>query len=126
MPRPLSNDLRERLVRAVDGGLSRNATAKRFDVSVSAVVKLMQQWQATGSYMPKQIGGYRKPLLADHADRVRCLVAEKPDRTIAELQRRLAAEGIEAGASAITRFLARLGYSYKKNGSRQRTGSAGR
>jgi putative transposase len=113
-------------VRAVDDGLSRNATAKRFDVSVSTVVKLMQQWQATGSYLPKQIGGYRKPVLADHADRVVRLVAEKPDRTIAELQQRLAAEDIKVGPSAITRFLARLGYSYKKNGSRQRTGSAGR
>jgi putative transposase len=126
MPRPLSNDLRERIVRAVDGGLSRNATAERFDVSVSAVVKLMQQWRATGSYLPKRMGGYRKPLLAEHADRVTRLVAEKPDRTIAELQQWFAAEDIKAGASAITRFLTRLGYRYKKNGSRQRTGSAGR
>lgn len=126
MPRPLSNDLRARIVRAVDGGFSRNATAKRYDVSISAVVKLIQQWRATGSYLPRQIGGYRKPVLADHADRVSRLVAEKPDLTIAELQHRLAAADIKAGASAIARFLVRLGYRYKKNGSRQRTRSARR
>jgi transposase len=68
---------------------------------------------------------YRKPLLAAHADRVSRLVAEKPDRTIAELQQQFAADDIKAGASAISRFLTRLGYSYKKNGSRQRTRSAG-
>jgi putative transposase len=126
MPRPLSNDLRERLVRAVGGGLSRNAAANKFDVSVSAVVKLIQRWKATGNYLPKRIGGYRKPLLADHADRVRRLVEEKPDMTIAELQQRLAAQDIRVGQSSITRFLARLEYTYKKNGSRRRARSPGR
>jgi putative transposase len=126
MPRPLSNDLRERIVRAVDDGLSRNATAKRFDVSVSAVVKLIQQWRATGSYLPKRIGGYRKRLLADHADRVNRLVTEKPDMTVAEMQQQLAAADIKAGPSAIARFLVYLGHTYKKNSSRQRARSTRR
>lgn len=122
MPRPLSNDLRERLVRAVSGGLSRNAAAKKFDVSVSAVIKLLQRWSAVGSYLPKQMGGYRKPLLAAHADRLHELMTEQPDMSIAEVQRRLAAAEIRVGQSAISRFLRQLGYTYKKNGSRRRTG----
>jgi transposase len=126
MPRPLSEDLRERLVRAVSGGSSRNAAAKKFEVSVSAVIKLVQRWKATGSYMPAQIGGYRKPLLAAHADRVRELLAEKPDMSLAELKKRLAAAGIRVGRTAISRFLRQLGYTYKKNGSRRRTGPSGR
>lgn len=114
MPRPLSNDLRERLVRAVSGGLSRNAAAKKFDVSVSAVIKLLQRWSAVGSYLPKQMGGYRKPLLAAHADRLHELMTEQPDMSIAEVQRRLAAAEIRVGQSAISRFLRQLGYTYKK------------
>ena len=121
MPRPLSNDLRERLVRAVANGLSCNAAAGKFDVSISAVVKLVQRWKVTGSYLPKQIGGYRKPVLAGHAECVRRLVDETPDMTIAELQRRLAAYGIRVGQSSITRFLGHLEYTYKKNGARRRT-----
>jgi transposase len=125
MPRPLSGDLRERLIRAVSGGLSRNAAAKKFDVSVSAVIKLLQRWKRTGSYEPAQIGGYRKPLLGAHVDRVQELMAEKPDMSMAELHKRLTAEGIRAGQSAITRFVRRLGYTYKKNGSRRRTRPSG-
>jgi transposase len=53
-PAPLSNDFRKRLVKAVDGGMSCNAAAATFDVSVSAVVKLMQHRKATGSYDPNQ------------------------------------------------------------------------
>ena len=40
MTRPYSVDLRERVVRAVEAGLSRRAAARRFEVSVSFVVKL--------------------------------------------------------------------------------------
>jgi transposase len=60
MPRPLSNDLREQIVRVVDGGMSCNATAKKYDVSINAVVKLIQQWKATGSYLPKPVGGHNR------------------------------------------------------------------
>jgi putative transposase len=75
MPRPLSNDLRERIVRVVDGGMSRNAAAQKYDVSISAVVKLMQRWRATDSYLPGRMGGWRKHLLAKHSDKVNALVA---------------------------------------------------
>lgn len=126
MTRPLSKDLRERIVRTVEGGMSRNAAAKKFDVSVSAAVKLLQQWTATGDYGPKKIGGYRKHLLAEHEDEVRRLLAAAPDITLAELKKQLALIKIKAGKSSISRFLNHLGYSYKKNGIRRRTGSGGR
>ena len=124
MPRPLSNDLRERIVRVVDGGMSRNAAARKYDVSISAVVKLIQRWNTTGSYLPERVGGWRKHLLAEHTDQVNRLLADKPDITVAEMQARLAAIKIKVSQSAITRFLIHLGHSYKKNRSRQRTKSA--
>jgi transposase len=40
-------DLRERVVRAVEAGLSRRATARRFAVSISFVIKLMQRWHGS-------------------------------------------------------------------------------
>jgi len=45
MTAPYSQDLRERIVRVVDAGTSRNAAAKQFDVSISFVVKLLQRWR---------------------------------------------------------------------------------
>ena len=66
MPRPLSMDMRERLVEAVNSGLSCKAVAKRFAVAPSSVIKLMQAYRETGSFAPKKMGGYRKAILAPH------------------------------------------------------------
>jgi putative transposase len=123
MPRPLSNDLRERIVRVVDGGMSRNAAAQKYDVSISAVVKLIQRWRTTGSYLPGQMGGWRKHRLAEHSDKVNKLLTDKPDITVAEMQKRLATMRIKVSQSAITRFLIHVGHSYKKNRTRQRARS---
>ena len=88
MPRPLSNDLRIRIVKAVDAGASRNTTVKRFGVSISTVVKLMQAVRATGSHEPKRMGGYRPVILEAHRDKVMGLVARRPDATtVKHLQR---------------------------------------
>jgi transposase len=114
MPRPLSNDLRERLVRAVENGMSRAAAARKYEVSPSCVIKIVQLWQATGSWEPKKIGGYRKAILADHASKVEKIIEEKADITLAEMQGVLAKAKIKVGQSSITRFLNHLGLSYKK------------
>lgn len=126
MPRPLSNDLRERIVRAVEGGMSRNAAANKFDVSISTAVNLIRLWKETGSWLPKRVGGHRKHLLSVHKDRIERMLEEKPDMTVAEMQSRLAGMKIKASPSAITRFLIHLGHSYKKNGARQRARQARR
>ena len=63
MGRPLSNDLRERVVGAVLAGESCRAVAARFGVAVSSVVKWSQRQRATGSVAPGKMGGHRKPVL---------------------------------------------------------------
>ena len=126
MAQPLSNDLRKRIVKAVDDGQSRNATAKQYAVSISAVVKLMQRWSGTGSIAPAQQGKPPEFKLALHEARVRKLVAERPDITLAEMKARLAQAGIKVSKSAIDRFLNHLDLGYKKNAARQRAGQAGR
>jgi len=45
MTRRYSLDLRERVVRAVEAGASCRATAAKFEVSISFVLKLMQRWR---------------------------------------------------------------------------------
>ena len=60
MVRPLSNDLRERAVKAVESGESCHAVAARFDVAVSSVVKWRQRYRATGSVAPGKMGGHRR------------------------------------------------------------------
>jgi transposase len=114
MTRPYSVDLRERVVRAVEAGLSRRATARRFEVSVSFVVKLLQRWRRRGIVEPERYGGWKRAALAVHAERVHALVAAEPDLTIAELRSRLASAGIHTSPAAISRFLTAEGLTRKK------------
>ena len=114
MARPYSVDLRARIVRAVEAGLSRRAAAAKFEVSISFVVKLMQRWRARGTLEPERIGGSKRSLLAAHAERVHALVASAPDLTIAALRSRLAAAGVVTSRSALGRFLLAAGLTRKK------------
>ena len=114
MTAPYSEDLRERIVRVVEAGTSRNAAAKQFDVSISFVVKLLRRWRQRGTIKADQYGGWKKPKLAPHAARIRALVAETCDITIDELRAVLAAEGIEAKRSTLGDFLLAQGLSRKK------------
>ncbi len=126
MAKPYSDDLRERVVRYVEGGSSRHEAAGHFDVSVSFVVKLMQRYHATGSFKPGDFGGHKEPKLAPHEAIVRELVEQTPSATLLELQRKLSERGVEVGKSSIGWFLKRLRITYKKNALRGRTEASGR
>jgi transposase len=114
MARPLSMDLRERVLEAVEGGSSRCAAAERFGLSASCAIKLMQRWNDTGSLEPGQMGGHKEHALAADAERVRALVRARPDLTIDELHAQLTRDGITVGRSAVGRFLQHLGLTRKK------------
>jgi len=124
MAKPYSMDLRERMVRAVESGRSRHEVARLFGVSPSCVIKLMQRHRETGQVRPAKFGGYKKPILAEHEDKVRALVEARSDLTISELCRELAALGISVGRSSVDRFMRRLGLTFKKNLARGRTATA--
>jgi transposase len=124
MARPLSMDLRERVVEAIEEGSSRRAAAQRFGVSESCAIKLMQRWQETGVLAPGQMGGHKNYALAAHADRVQALVKAQPDITIDELHAHLTGDGIAVGRSAVGRFLQSLGLTRKKRRSMRPSRSA--
>src|SRR5208283_5742245 len=103
------------LVLAVLSGQSRRNVARRFDVSPSCVIKLMQQRETTGDCLPREFGGHKRHALAEHEDKVRALVAAQPDLTITALWKKLTALKIKVGRSAVGRFLLHLKLTYKKN-----------
>jgi transposase len=115
MTAPLSQDLRERIVRAVEGGSSIRQAAARYEVSPSAAVKLLRRVRETGSVAPDRIGGHRRPVLEPHQDLLRSLVEARPAITLAELQTELRARTIVVSAlSTIHHALRRLGFTRKK------------
>ena len=116
MPTPISLDLRLRIVRAVEQGSSIRGAARRFAVSPSAAIKLMQRVRATGSPAPARYGGHRRPLLAQYEADLERLVEAAPDITLAELQTELQRRfGIVAGLSTIHNALRRIGLRHKKS-----------
>jgi transposase len=115
MPAPLSMDLRRRIVEAVAGGSSIRAAARRFAVSPSAAIKLLQRVAATGSPAPERYGGYRRPVLEPYRADLERLVGTEPDLTLAELQGRLRQRcGVTVGLSTLHATLHRLGLRHKK------------
>ena len=115
MPAPLSQDLRDRIVRAVEGGSSIRQAAQRFAVSPSAAVNLMRRVRESGSTAPARFGGHRRPILDEHDDLIRSLLDAKPDMMLVEIQAELARHGIVVRAtSTILRWLRRAGLTRKK------------
>jgi transposase len=116
MPAPMSMDLRLRIVRAVEGGSAIREAARRFAVSPSAAIKLMQRVRATGSAAPERYGGHRRRVLEPHDADLRRLVEATPDITLAELQTELQRRcGVRAGLSTIHNALRRIGLRHKKS-----------
>ncbi len=116
MPAPISLDLRRRIVRAVERGSSIREAARRFAVSPSMAIKLMQRVRATGSPAPARTRGHRRPLLRAYEGELAALVAAAPDLTLAELQAQIQQRaGLRAGLTTIHNALRRFGLRHKKS-----------
>lgn len=115
MVRPLSLDLRERVVAAVLAGESCRAVAARFGVAVSSVVKWSQLHRTTGSVAPGKMGGHRKRVLEPHRAFIVERIGQTPDLTLHGLKAELNARGVSVSHNAVWVFLRREGLRFKKN-----------
>jgi transposase len=122
MPKPYSQDLRERVVAAVAGGKTRHAAAAQFRVSVSSAIRWAQRWEATGEVAAKPTGGSTSPL-EQHEAELLALAQEKPDLTLDEFCAVLREREITTSRVSICRFFRRHKLSFKKNSARQRAGA---
>jgi transposase len=110
---PLSNDLRKRILEAVDNKEgSRRKLAARFKVNTSTITKLLRLRRETGSFEPRPHGGGVAPTLdQDALERLRGLVVETPDATLETLRQNM---GIAGSRMIICRALRKLGLPLKK------------
>ena len=115
MSKPLSLDLRERVVAAVSGGASRRQAAERFGVSAASAVRWCALDRDTGSARAKPQGGDRHShRIEAQADLIMALVDGTSDITLMELQARLAEQGHRFGIGTLWRFFDRRGITWKK------------
>lgn len=122
MSRPYSQDLRVRLVRYVEGGVSARAAAKVFGVSESAAIKWMQRWRRQGSIAPNPVRGHRRQLLEGQADWLLQIIETKTDLTLEEIRAQLKKRGVRVSLWTVWSFYDRHDISFKKKRLRQRAG----
>ncbi|MBB3938434.1 transposase [Novosphingobium fluoreni] len=115
MARTLSQDLRDRVVAAIDGGLSRHAAAARLNVSVSSAIRWRRFALEHGRAVAKRRGGDRHSgEIEAHGDFIRELIAEQGDMTLDKVQARLIERGAMVGIGTVHRFFVRHGITRKK------------
>jgi transposase len=120
--RPLSQDLRQRIIAARERGEGTGEVSRFFGVSRKSVERFWNQHCRTGQCLPKKVGGYRRSRLANHDRTLQRWIEAKSDLSLAELQQRCQDRlQVRIGITALWHRLRRLGLSYKKNDARRRT-----
>lgn len=117
---PYSMDLRIRVLRDWDAGMRAEEVAAKYSVSRAWVHRLQQRRRETGSITPRKQTRWRTPILTPDLPRLATLIAEQPDRTLAELRQAL---GTSASLATLWRAIDRLAITVKKNGAPVRTRS---
>lgn len=115
MARPLSQDVRDRVIDANDGGLICRAAAARFGVSVSSGIRWRQRALEHGQAVAKPRGGDRHSgKIEAHGGFIRELIAEQGGMTLVDVRARLIKRGAPVGIGTVHRFFARHGITCKK------------
>lgn len=115
MPKPLSPDLRRRVLEASRSATA-EATALRFNVSVTTVHRLRALERETGSVSPRAHGGGRKRSLSDE-DRAcfEAFLKENVSMTHTEMAARFSAEqGKPTSRASVQRYMEKWALTRKK------------
>ena len=123
-----SQDLRDRVMAAVDAGVAVRQVARTFQVSVSYIYKALIRRRETGESSPSGNRGHRPRKLSPAQETALAgHIADHPDLTLAQLQAWLeTAHGVRLSDGAMWMAVRRLGLSFKKNAARRRAGPARR
>jgi transposase len=118
MAKAPSQDLRSRVIAAVEGGVSRQAAAAaaRFGVSASSAVRWVAAWRAHGQAAAKRQGGDRRPRRIEaYGGTILAAVEARVDITPEELAAPpRERHGVRFAPSGVWRFLDRPAMTTKK------------
>ena len=115
-----SQDLRDRVLRALERSERPTAIARRFEVSRMWVYGVRQRWQKAGVRSSLPMGGYRRSRLAALEPLLRSWMEQQADLTLAETCGRLAEQGVTIRVPALWHQLDKWGLTFKKNPARRR------
>lgn len=114
MGRALSHDLRERVLKSSQAGLSARKCAERFGVAASTAIRWIER-AAKGETTPRT-PPRRVSRLWSHADFIDGMIEDRKDITLDEMVARLGGErGVKIGRSMLSKWLRSRGFTYKKS-----------
>lgn len=109
-----SQDLRDRIIRALERGDSHSLIAARFEVSRMYVYNVDSE-RKKGVRTSRPMGGHRRSEILPQEQIIRQWISDKPDMTLAEIHARLVAEyQITIGPNAVWHQLNKWGLTLKK------------
>jgi transposase len=115
MGKPYSMDLRERVMAAIEGGMSTHQAAARFSIGIATAGAWARLKRAKGEVTPARQGKPKGSVLDPHADFIFDLIRSTPDVTLEEIAERLAEErGVRVVSTAVWKFLDRHDMTHKK------------
>lgn len=116
MSKALSVDLRDRVIAAIEDGMSCRQAAVRFGVSASSAIRWRSRMRTQGDVRPGPLDGDRRSgRIERHADMILGLLDRQRDVTLAELQEALAEQGVTTSLSSLWRFFGRRRITLKKS-----------
>jgi transposase len=115
-----SQDLRDRVLRAIERGERPTAIAERLEVSRVWVYQVRQRYRSCGERSSLPMGGHRISRLAGKEAKIRRWIEADPGMTLAEICARLAKSKVEIKAPALWHQLDKWGLTFKKNAARHR------
>jgi transposase len=116
MGRPYSQDLRDRVLSAVDGGAPPAEVAELFEVDVSYVYKVLIRRRTTGITTALPWAAGPRPKLEAYEDALRRHIAEFSDATLEEIRAWLISEhGVKVSIGCLWATLKRLKLPLKKS-----------
>jgi transposase len=121
-----SQDLRERVLWALDRGERPSSIARRLEVSRVWVYQVRDRAQKLGKRTSFQIGGHRRSRVAEMESVLRAWIAAEPDLALSELSARLAKQDVLIKPGALWHQLNKWNLTFKKNPARQRARARGR
>jgi putative transposase len=114
------------VVAAVEGGLSRNEAAQRFNVAISTAINWVRRKAETGSVAPGQMGGHKPRSIRGEHEAWLLERIERGDYTLRGLVAELGERGLKVDYRSVWTFVHEQDQSFKKNRTGQRAGSSGR
>ena len=121
-----SQDLRDRVLWALDRGERPTGIARRLEVSRVWVYRVRERQQKTGQRTSFRIGGHRRSRVAEMESVLRAWIEQEPGLSLAELCERLLKQGVSIKIGALWHQLNKWNLTFKKNAARQRARTRGR